>query len=284
MGGLKTVVITDQLQGYIILGFGIFLCSYLYADSTVTFTEIKWINTQLTYSNAQCFAALFIGGAFISIGSHGADQDLLQRVLATRDLKTARKAIILSSFGATAVIILYLSIGILLSYSGGTVLEQKSPLVDFISKGNNNLIIGSFIVLLIAAAMSTLDSAIHSTGAIWKSIFSSHHPGRLWSLLSLIFFIGFAIIFMELAKIEQNFLKLALGSMNYINGGLIGVLSTYIFFPRRINTTGIILSLFGGLFTAIICNFFIKPPVAWTWDDCHFIIMCIYFMPDRFAY
>ncbi|MCI5072387.1 hypothetical protein MRY82_05530 [bacterium] len=267
LGGLQAVIFTDQIQAYIILLMGFFLCIHFTQHYTVEdwFAQSSWINTQANHHNALYFISLLIGGIFIPIGSHGADQDLNQRVLAVKSLPEAQKAMVLSGVGATLVIVLYLTVGILLKQSNLHGLDAKSPLVSYMMTINNPLFLGSFTVLVFAAAMSTLDSAINSTGAIWKSIFSSERSGQYWSFLSLLCLLGFALLFIQINQHAKDFLSLAMGSMNYINGGLIGILSLFVFLKRPVNTSMIISALLGGFFSTVFANFYIKPALAWSW-------------------
>ena len=57
------------------------------------------------------FAGL-LGGAFLSMASHGADQLIVQRLLAASSLKDARKALIGSGFAVIAQFTLFLLIGL----------------------------------------------------------------------------------------------------------------------------------------------------------------------------
>ncbi|HMQ11699.1 MAG TPA: hypothetical protein PKC21_02515 [Oligoflexia bacterium] len=267
LGGLQAVVFTDQIQAYIILLMGVFLCFHFIQSYSIEnwLVGSSWINTQANHSNAMYFISLLIGGMIIPIGSHGADQDLNQRVLAVKSLSAAKKAMVLSGVGATVVIVLYLTVGILLKQAQINGLDAKSPLVSYMMTINNPLFLGCFAVLVFAAAMSTLDSAINSTGAIWKSVFASNLSGKYWSFLSLVCLFAFALLFIQINKHAKDFLSLAMGSMNYINGGLIGVLSLYVFLKRPVSTTMIIAALLGGFLSTVFANFYIKPALAWSW-------------------
>jgi len=269
-GGLRAVVLMDQLQGGIILFMGILfliIFYHLFSLNTVDFRP-AFFNTNFQLQNADNSFSLLIGGIVLSIGTHGADQDLLQRVLAARNLAKAKLSLILSGLGAAFVILIYLAAGMLLKYQGIDDLNVRSPLVHYIKLSGSGFLFGLFAVLIFTTTSSTLDSSIHSTGAVWKSLFRSKIQGRFWSFLSLLVLICFASFFSVIEKYSSDFLSLAMGSMNYINGGLIGILTVFTFFPSRLHPAGIITGLFSGLITTIVLNHVIHPAVAWTWGIC----------------
>ena len=263
-GGLRAVVMMDQVQSVLIVSAGVFLCVYLYGhvpdEATIAPAFFQWDYSKYTFT-----PILFLGGLVLSIGSHGADQDLLLRILSTRSLRDAQRSLILSGFGAAALISLYLTVGYLLRFQGTDTLDPKSPLADFVIRGDLPLLKGVFLVLLAAAAMSSLDSTIHSTGAVWKSLMRSTAAGRWWSAMSLFIMIGFAAIFMALEKRHPDFLSLCMGSMNYVNGGLIGIFTVFTFFRRLLSGPGVVFGLLAGFLATFVCEWAYAAPVAWTY-------------------
>jgi solute:Na+ symporter, SSS family len=262
-GGLRAVVVMDQVQSVLIVGTGVILCAFLYLRIPAGTVQIPAF-FDLNPSNYSFSPALFIGGAVLSIGSHGADQDLLLRILSTRSYRAAQRSLILSGFGAACLIGLFLSIGYLLQYVS-TDLDPKSPLADFVIRSPWPLLKGVFLVLLAAAAMSSLDSTIHSTGAIWKSLMNSSKPGRYWSALSLFIMIGFALLFLSQKDRHPDFLALCMGSMNYVNGGLIGIFTVFTFWPKRMTGAGVVSGLVAGFMTTTVCEWGFGEPIPWTY-------------------
>lgn len=263
-GGLKAVVAMDQVQSVLIVGTGVFLCVFLLGRVPEGALEAPNF-IALDPSHYTFAPILLIGGAILSIGSHGADQDMLLRVLATRSFRAAQRSLILSGFGAAFLIVMYLSVGYLLRFTGTEGLDPKSPLADYVMRLDMPLLRGIFLVLLAAAAMSSLDSTIHSTGAVWKSLVRSNRPGRVWSTLSLFVMLGFGMGFMSLQEHHPDFLALSMGSMNYINGGLIGIFTVFTFFPKRMSGPGVVFGLIAGFLTTTICEWAFTDPVPWTY-------------------
>jgi len=263
-GGLRAVVAMDQIQSGLIVGTGLFLIFYLArsvpAGVLPVPTFFDWNPAHYTFS-----PILFLGGVVLSIGSHGADQDLLLRILSTRNFRSAQRSLIVSGFGAAILIGIYVTVGYLLQFTGAQGLNAKSPLADFVMRGDAPLLKGLFLVLLAAAAMSSLDSTIHSTGAIWKSLAGSTKPGRYWSAFSLLIMVGFAVLFMLLEKRHGDFLALCMGSMNYVNGGLIGVFTVFTFFRSRLTGNGLVFGLLAGFIVTSVCEWAFAQPIPWTY-------------------
>ncbi|MCE9596981.1 MAG: hypothetical protein K8S54_03350 [Spirochaetia bacterium] len=266
-GGIRAVVVTDQIQGSVIYVMGITLCGILIwslfqnGSAHQAFVSLRLIDTTANLSNGNYWLTLFLGGMVLSIGTHGADQDMIQRLLATRDSSKASRSVFYSGIGATIVILTYLGIGVLLRETGHSELDVKSPLVDYIFRLKEPLLAGCFSVLLLSTGMSSLDSSTNSTGAIWKFIFNSKKPGIYWSVFSLICLVMSALLFSWLGR--SDFLTLALGSMSYIHGALIAILVTYTFFPKLICPVGIILSILSGPLATIWSSSW-QPVPAWT--------------------
>ena len=263
-GGLRAVVAMDQVQSVLIVTTGLFLCVFLarqVPEGAVTAPSfIAW-----DPANYKFAPILFLGGAILSIGSHGADQDMLLRILATRSFRAAQRSLILSGFGAASLIMIYLTVGYLLQFTGIKDLDPKSPLADYVMRVNLPLLRGVFLVLLAAAAMSSLDSTIHSTGAVWKSLMNSQRPGRVWSTFSLFIMVAFGMLFMGLQQRHPDFLALSMGSMNYVNGGLIGIFTIFTFFPKRMSGVGVVYGLVAGFATTTICEWAFAQAVPWTY-------------------
>jgi solute:Na+ symporter, SSS family len=64
-----------------------------------------------------------LGGAFLSMASHGTDQLIVQRVLTTKTLKASRKALLGSGVVVILQFALFLGVGVLLfgSYNGASL-------------------------------------------------------------------------------------------------------------------------------------------------------------------
>jgi len=254
-GGLKSVILTDQVQGFIIILSSIFFVSYLGTNKPAIEINLTNINFDIKTS-----FYLFLGSILLTISSHGGDQDILQRVFSVEKFIDAQKSLILSGIISSLVILLFFLSGYLLTYDQN--LNPKSPLLDYIlsldSSNTSQIIKSFFLVVLMAASMSTLDSSIHSTGAIWKSIlidFNKNYPNYIYSFISLIIMMLLSFSFIYLHT-QKDFLSFALGFMNYVNGTLFAVVTIYIIYKKKLNSITILSILITNIFTTIICEYF----------------------------
>ena len=278
LGGLRAVVWTDQIQGAFIFLGGLALIFFIGNQfilstgitsnemfSSIFTTSTKFINLNWALENAYFSPLLFIAGVILSIGSHGTDQDLLQRILATANLKSAKRALILSGLGACTVITIYLFIGYFISLTGFQDINAGQTLISYIKNLSQPWLTSCFALLLFAAAMSTIDSALHANAAVFKSIlqYKINLSSRSYSFLALIALCSFAIGAFYIHHYFRDFLALAMGSMNYVNGGLIAIFTLAIPMKHSINLKTVLVALVSGLATCLVADFLIDPKPAW---------------------
>ncbi|HVZ76935.1 MAG TPA: sodium:solute symporter [Gemmatimonadaceae bacterium] len=108
-----------------------------------------------------------LGGAFLSMASHGADQLIVQRLLSARSLRDAQRAIIGSGIAVFAQMALFLVIGVgLWSYFGGRPFSTPDNVFPtFIIERMPPGLLGLVVAAIIAATMSTHSGAINSLAA-----------------------------------------------------------------------------------------------------------------------
>jgi Na+/proline symporter len=162
-----------------------------YMDAT---GKWKWIDTDMSLSKPYTLLAGLIGGTFLSIGSHGTDQIMVQRYLSARNKKHAAAAILLSGVFVFFQFALVLWIGTLLG-----AFHVQVPLPDGITNDRvfahyitsyfprNTGLIGLMLAAILAATMSTLSSSLSSSASsaysdLWLTALK-HSPNeatRMW--------------------------------------------------------------------------------------------------------
>ncbi len=215
-GGIRSVVWTDALQGVLLVGGGVLALVWLglrheggiaeafttLADSTTPGGGAKLRILDLSWSlrdSYTLFAGL-VASTFLTMSTHGTDQDMIQRALSCRGERAGRASLWLSAFLNIPIVLLFLAVGSMLwlHYGGdegaaraAALLAKKAGEANP-AKGYDYLfpfyvvselpagIKGLILAGLFAAAMSSLDSAIAALSStavkcIWQPYVA---PGR----------------------------------------------------------------------------------------------------------
>ena len=273
-GGIKTVVWVDSIQFILYLFGGVASIFILlnYIDQSL-FEAISALSGQgkLDIFNWKgdllrepyLFISALLGGALLSFSSHGVDYMMVQRVLGTKDLDSAKKAMIGSGIFVFIQFGVFLLAGSLIFVlMGGVELERDREFTSFIV---NYLPIGLKGVLLagvLSAAMSTLSSSINSlassTVTDWLGGNQSIQKSQIISLIWGLILIGIALLFDES---DSAIVIVGLQIASFTYGGLLGL-----FLLSKINRKFHPISLVAGLVASLLIVFYLNQiGIAWTW-------------------
>lgn len=176
-GGMRAVVWTDVLQTSVyllgglsavyLLGKGVSGGWGAILSQANAAGKLRVIDVYFGFDKPYTLFAGLIGGAFLSMASHGADQVIVQRLLAAQNLKESRKALIGSGVAVFVQFTLFLMIGIGLyafyQAKAFTVPDSIFPtfVVDSMPAGLRGLIVAA----VLAATMSAHSGAMNSLAA-----------------------------------------------------------------------------------------------------------------------
>ena len=286
-GGLKGVIWVDAIQMFIYIGGAIIAGIYLINNIPGNLGEIfssAEINPKLSVFNfgfdygiagffSQPYTLLsgLIGGAFLSMSSHGTDQLIVQRLLAAKDLRESKKALVTTGIIIIFQFALFLIVGVLLyAYYGLIDVKSDEIFPKFIIEVLPSGVKGIIIAGLFAAALSTLAGSITSLSS--SVMLDLYIPFRknidekknlLYSKLLTIFWAAMlifsAFIFMESSKAV---VEIALSIASFTYGGLLGTFLLGLS-NKKIKQNHAI----AGFISAIVIMSFIIvfKVVAWTW-------------------
>src|SRR3954462_15437584 len=193
-----------------------------------------------------------IGGAFLSMASHGADQLIVQRLLSSKILKDGQAAII----GSGVVIIgqfalfLLIGVGLWVLNKGVTFPSADAIFPTFIIDHMPHGLLGLLLAAVLAATMSTHSGAINSLAAasvhdIYLPLTgkSAQDPSvlRVSKTMALIWGValtGGALMFPENPKLPIVVVALSIAS--FTQGGLLGGFFLGIFWRRAIQRDAIL--------------------------------------------
>lgn len=182
LGGMYAVIWTDVIQSIVMFG-GIITCLvyiiFQVEGGLDTFMEIAWTDQKFSLGSFDMnltmavFWVIIIGNIFNRIGTLASDQSVVQRYLTTRDEKQTVRAIWLNVWVSIPWALLVFGLGTALYVFYKSQPDKLDPglAVDsivpfFIGQNLPAGISGLIIAGVFAAAMSSVDSAIHSSTTV----------------------------------------------------------------------------------------------------------------------
>src|SRR6201981_1773521 len=136
LGGIKAVIWTDLIQASIMIGSALVALGLLYSAIPGGWHEIvrrrgpfhlsDFITTGLNpakhgwekwkgmFAIEYTIFAGLIGSTFMTMSTHGTDQDMVQRMLTAVDVRRSRRSVIMSGLADIPIAFTFLSIGVLL--------------------------------------------------------------------------------------------------------------------------------------------------------------------------
>jgi SSS family transporter len=231
------------------------------------------------FSRTYTFWAGIIGGCFLTTASHGTEQLMVQRLLAARDEREGRKALLASWIVIFCQFTLFLLIGVMLYvHYRKTGLAVPQPLdrlyPDFVWNHLPVGVSGLVTAAILAAAMSNLSAALNalaSTSVVdfWLP-FDRRRRGRERTDRELLRYgraatlaWGAALVGVGLlARRWGSVLEAGLSVASVLYGSLLGVFLLGVL-SRRVGETAAMGGMLMG-FLVMMCVRF-ATPVAWTW-------------------
>ncbi len=286
-GGMRAVLWTDLVQFMVYMSGGLIAFWILLEripggwgqmiEMGGAAGKLRMFDLSLDFTQPYGLWAGLLGGAFLSLGSHGVDQMMVQRYLSARNLPDARRALWVSGFVVAAQFALFLLIGVALY----CFYQLNPPAVPFERADRvfgrfilNEMPVGLIGVLLgavFAAAMSTLSSSLNScaTTAV-KDIYSPlagerATPSRQlrWTrLLTVVFGLVQIAVGIGGQWLNSTVVSSVLGIAGFTTGILLGVFFLGLF-ARRVGQRAALVGLTVGLVG--MSWIFFYTDLAWPW-------------------
>jgi SSS family solute:Na+ symporter len=286
IGGVKAVIWTDAVQ------FGLFLTGGLFALFFIpTLIDGGWSGAfakaaeagKLHFLNTRFgFAAPFniwmgvIGGTVLVMSTHGAEQLIVQRVLACRNATDGRKALVLSAVVIFPLFLIFLLVGALLwvfyqAHPFQIPLPDARPGIKandfifpiFMMTEVPNVLRGFLIVAILSAAMSSISSALTALSSVSTMDFVKHFvPARSekfflrFSRNSTIFWAAALVGVAWLTRQVPFVLNAAMEVRGLTSGALLGGLLLAVFW-RQVGARG---AVAGMLSAVLVMNLLYWPP------------------------
>jgi solute:Na+ symporter, SSS family len=286
-GGMRAVVWTDVVQTCVYLVGGISAIILLgvtvaggwpaILHGAAAAGKLQVFDMSLHFNKPYTLAAGVIGGAFLSMASHGADQLIVQRLLAAENLRDARRALIGSGLAVLFQFALFLTIGTgLYAYYGGRHFATPDAVFPgYILERMPHGLIGLIVAAILAATMSTHSGAINSLAAstthdIYLPLtgIPANDPRVLKMAKRFTLFWGFLLTAGALLYPQQgtSVVTVALAIASFTYGGLLGGFFLAMLWRRAIQRDAILGMALGILAMTVVV--FYKPVsslIAWPW-------------------
>jgi SSS family transporter len=298
-GGMAAVIWTDVVQMFLYVGGSLMalatvchripggwhtLIAVSSAAHKLTVLHFSWSIAE-TYT----FQAGLIGGCFLTMASHGTDQLMVQRLLAAKNLKESRIALLASGAVIFFQFTLFLFIGAGLfvyykSVGGAPHMSSDRLFPAFIVEQMPVGVAGLMIAAILAAAMSNLSAALNSLAS--TSVVDFYLPRypeiseRMRTRLSRLMTVVWAGVLFALAMFSRgggHVVEIGLSIASVLWGAMLGVflLGTL---SRRAGETGTIIGMAAGVVVnlalwlqphaltfSIAGHARVLPKIAWTW-------------------
>ncbi len=303
IGGLRSVIWTDALEATVFIASGVYAAWTVFSSGQITpeaFAALSDADKLMVFNlNFNVFSAEFwedpytllgalIGGFSLGVATHGTDQDMVQRLLACRNSREGKRALVFTALMEIPVALTFVLLGTglwLLVQSGilSSPPESSSIMPHFIANIVPNGLRGILLAALLASAMSSLDSAITALASVSKTDFAD--AGSIKTLDARWHALVWGVALMLTATVISSsylsstagdagrgseLLSLALGIMTIFYGPLLGVFLLGMFTTLHCERSVFIGAFCGSCLLLLIRCF--DVPIGWTW---HTFIGCL---------
>ena len=271
-GGVKAVIWTDAVQFCLFLAGGIFTLFYVptlvnggFNGAMHTALEggkLHWFNGAFTFSTPFNIWMGIIGGTFVVLSSHGAEQLIVQRVLACKTVADGRKALVVSAVFIFPLFLIFLMCGALLwvfyqQHALQIPLPETGPELKaydfvfpiFMVTEVPHVLKGFLIVAILAAAMSSISSGLTALASVStmdfvKSFMKGKNEDYYFKLsrYSTVFWAAALVFVAYLTRKQESILNAAFALRGLTSGALLGSMALVVFW-RRGNSLPVVIGM-----------------------------------------
>ena len=315
LGGIKAVVWTDVIQATLMFGSIVVAIVFLYRQigggmetirATLTAgSDLQWLdlgisgarswggNLHYILGNSYTLWAAFFGSTFITMATHGTDQDMVQRMLTAKNYQRSRLAVIGSGLVDIPVVVSFLLVGILLAVfyqqQPDPNLPEKNPYVFayYILHELPVGVRGILVAGLFATTMGSLSTALNALSTSfmqdWYLPYLNKSPDEKskvramrWATLGFamaLIVVGALTAWIVLTVPNSRIIPIVLGVFGYTYGPLLGIFLLGALTKRRGAETGNLVAMACGLVTVSVCSgLYLQAPLlfgaaAWPRPD-----------------
>src|SRR5882724_2369769 len=295
-GGSKAVIWTDLIQASIMIGSALIALGLLYFAIPGGWHEIVqrhgpfrvsdlittgldpashgWEKVKGMFETEYTIFAGLIASVFITMGTHGTDQDMVQRMLTAPDIRRSRRSLIFSGLADLPLAFTFLSIGLLLwvyyqAHPDPTL--SKTPNETFCHFILYQMPVGLRGLLLagiFATAMGSLSTALNALATSftrdWYEPYINPAAGDKESLRAvrwatvwfsiLMIIVASTTAYLVIVYPNVRIIPIVLSIFGYTYGSLLGVFFAGMLTRTRGNDLGNVLAMIAGFIVVAILS------------------------------
>jgi solute:Na+ symporter, SSS family len=308
IGGVKAVIWTDAVQFGLFMVGGLFTLCYiptLLDGGLATVWAKAGAAGKLHFFNGEFGWSLpfniwmgIIGGTFVVLSSHGAEQLIVQRVLACGTVADGRKALALSAVVIFPLFLVFLLVGVMLwvyyqqypmaipipEIKAGSGIKANDYIYPiFIMTAVPHVVKGFLIVAILSAAMSSVSSALTALASVStmdfvKPMSKSRRSEGFYLRFSKVSTVAWAVLLILVASLSREVeyvLNAAFSLRGLTSGALLGGLMLAVYW-RKGQALPVVLGAFVSLGVMICLSRFswetvnaagkvAEVSLAWPW-------------------
>jgi SSS family transporter len=294
VGGIRAVIWTDVLQIVVLLCALTFSMLYLLGHIPGGFAGAHQVlqgpndwkvfdlglkagasfgeNVMFVLEQEYTVWAAFIGSTFVTLATHGTDQDMVQRMLTAKNKRQSAMATILSGVADVPITMVVLAIGILLYVYYQTnpdaqlprnaegIVQSNKVFPHFILTVMPAGLRGLVIAGVLATTMGSLGTALNSLATSYVRDFHfrifgepADEKGRVRVLrfgtvlfATLLISVALATAWVSVKHPDLRIIPIILGIFGYTYGSLLGVFMVGLFTKSRGSDTGNLIAMLAG--------------------------------------
>ena len=289
-GGVTATIWTDTIQMFVYLA-GAIVCMVAVIQllpggvsgamaAAEAAGKLRVIDTSFDVTLPFTLWAGVIGGAFLTLATHGTDHYLVQRLLVAKSRRDAAVGLTLSGFLVMAQFVLFLFLGTLFwAHYGGRAFESGDKVLPtFVATELPGALVGFILAAVVAAALSPSLNSMAST-TVRDFYLPYFRPGAtdaqqmrvgrvstvIWGVLQI------AVAVAVAAQDRQSALQDGLAALSYASGPIVGAFLLGVL-TRVATSAGTMTGMIAGLAVSLSVGRLLAPMafgwpgVAWTWN------------------
>lgn len=232
-----------------------------------------WPNVRRVLETEYTVFSALLASIFVTMATHGTDQDMVQRMLTAPDVRRSRRSLILSGLADIPVALCFTLIGVLLWVyyqmpAHAANRPESSYFVNFILRELPPGVRGVMAAGLFATAMGSLSTALNALATSFTRDFymgvldprASERKQMMVARWSTAFFalllalVGVGTAWVKLTHPQVRIIPIVLGSFGYTYGSLLGIFLVGMITRTRGSCAGNLMAMLSGFIAVAVLS------------------------------